>query len=546
MKKHLPLLILALLVVPTFWRMLSPGIFSMHDFHVFRLFEFHKCIKDLQIPCRWSPDSTYEYGQPLFNFYGQLSYLPGELWVLLGGSIIDGVKFSFIFSLIASAYGMFLLGKKLWKDELAAMMSALVYTYAPYRSVDVWVRGALPEAMSFVFFPLLTLYFIDFLETKKRQPLIIFSLLLAGLIVTHNLSALMYMILLGILSIYLIIVSKKFSAIFPLIAAGILAVGVAAFYLLPVAIETRYITLGEITEGYYIYTSHFVSLKQLLLSNFWGYGGSTFGEEDGLSLAVGYVQWVLPLITLILALLFKKIKQLPLLIVFIAMGWFMLFLAHARSLQLWQNLSFFAYIQFPWRFLGSATFAFAAASGAFIILLNKRYKAIVLVLVTALLISVNFKFFREDIWYKVTDSQFFSGSNYKMQTSSALTDFWPRYGTDVPSDFAPQELIFMEGSGYSRREVKKSNYMLMTGETASASAVVSFPIVYFPGWNIYENGIKIKSFPAGKYGLLSTNISTGYHNLNARFENTPVRLVGNVVSSVSLLGIALILIKLRR
>src|SRR5581483_131743 len=135
--------------IPTFFAMLKFGIFSMEDFHYFRLLEFDKCIQHLQIPCRWAADSGAGYGEPLFNFYGQFVYAFGEIFHLLSFSKIDSLKITFMSSLLLSAISMFFLARKIWGNNLSAFLSSILYLYAPYRAVDVWVRGALPEAFSF-------------------------------------------------------------------------------------------------------------------------------------------------------------------------------------------------------------------------------------------------------------------------------------------------------------------------------------------------------------------------------------------------------------
>src|SRR5687767_15151768 len=99
--------ILLFLIIPTFIRMLRPGIYSIQDPHVFRMYEYDLCIQDGQFPCRWSPDGAYRYGEPVFNYYGQLPFLIGELFVMMSLSIISSVKAVFIFSFIGSAVAMF-------------------------------------------------------------------------------------------------------------------------------------------------------------------------------------------------------------------------------------------------------------------------------------------------------------------------------------------------------------------------------------------------------------------------------------------------------
>ena len=245
------LLLIFILSIPSFIRLVRPGIYTTQDFHYFRLVEFDKCVRDLQIPCRWAPDAGYGYGEPLFNFYGQAPYFLGEIPHLIGISKIDSLKLLFALSLVGSSLAMFVFARRLWKSSLGGFISALVYLYAPYRAVDVWVRGALPEALAFILFPLI-LYFLDrYIDEEREKDLLIFGLLLALLVVTHNLSAVMFLPIIAAWAAYKIFILKKKKILPKVIFAGFVSLLLTSFYLLPVIFESSFITLGETTKGYF-------------------------------------------------------------------------------------------------------------------------------------------------------------------------------------------------------------------------------------------------------------------------------------------------------
>ena len=72
--------VLLILILPTFSLMLKNGIYTMHDFHVFRQQQFDKCLRERYFPCRWSGDAGLGYGEPVFNFYGQFPYWVGQIF----------------------------------------------------------------------------------------------------------------------------------------------------------------------------------------------------------------------------------------------------------------------------------------------------------------------------------------------------------------------------------------------------------------------------------------------------------------------------------
>jgi uncharacterized membrane protein len=303
MKKFL--FILIFLSLPAFALMLRFGIYTMHDFHVFRLYEFTKCFSDSVFPCRWSSNSGMGYGEPLFNFYGQFPYWLGQLFRTASFSIIDSTKAVFILSLVGSGLAMFVFSRRYW-GNLGGLISGIFYMYAPYRAVDVWVRGALPEALSFVFFPLIFYYLDRYLFLRKTKYLLLFSVLFAILIINHNLSTYMIAPFLFIFWAFNAIRIRSLKSLLPLVCSGILSLLLTSFYLLPVIFENSLTTVTATTQSYYNYQLHYATLKQLFLSRFWGYGGSVWGPNDNLSFSVGHLHWVLPILIGVILIFFKK------------------------------------------------------------------------------------------------------------------------------------------------------------------------------------------------------------------------------------------------
>lgn len=529
-----PLILLFLLTIPAFWRMFRPGIFSMHDFHIFRLFEFNRCIQDLQIPCRWAPDSGFGYGEPLFNFYGQFPYILGEPLILAGIPILTTIKIIFAFSLFGSAVAMFLLVRYLFRSNIAAIVSAILYVYAPYRAVDVWVRGALPEALAFIFFPIILLVFLKYLREEKLRYLLSLSLLFALLLITHNLSFLMFLPFFGIWALYFLMVEKKWKLVKNFILAAFLTGGLVAFYILPVVFEGSLVNLGKTTQDYYNFRAHFTTLNQLLISRVWGYGASQFGPDDVLSFSVGHIQWTLSLLILLIIILTRRVKEYYYLILVIGAGWLALFLTHGRSLPIWEIAKPVSYIQFPWRFLTMGVFFFAMASGSIVIFFrNQIIRVLVGVVIVGLAVSLNYSFFREDQWFEISDQEQFSGDRWVWQTSSAVNDFWPVYGETIPSSSAPNEPVFLQGEGEIINFDRKSNSASSQVVITSDNATVQFPIVYFDGWVIDKEGIG-RIYPGGEFGQITTTIPAGEHQISLRFTNTLVRTLGNLLTFSSI------------
>jgi len=466
------ILLLVLLTLPAFALMLRPGIYTMHDFHVFRQFEFDKCVTAKIFPCRWAPDAGRGYGEPLFNFYGQFPYWLGTIFRVSGLSVLASVKSVFILSLVFSGISMYFLASHFWGEQ-GALTSALFYIYAPYRAVDVWVRGALPEALAFIFFPLVLL-------SVEKKKYLWFSILISLLLVTHNLSLFMFLPFLGI---WWLVRSRDWK----FIPAGMLSLILGAFYLLPVIFESNLVTLTQTTADYYNYSLHWTTLSQLFLSRFWGYGGSTWGPNDTMSFSAGHLHWIVALIIAV-TLVFKYLKGRGIIVLGLALSLLALFLTHGKSEILWKTIPGLPFVQFPWRFLSMSALFLSLSAGA-LILITKKFVIPLLLL----LILFNSGFFKPDIWKSVTDSQYFSGASWDEMRSSALSDYWPKTAGPLPTQFAPPNTI-----------------------------------VYFPGWTSIVDGVEQSVIPDSRGFVTSANLV---------FKDTFVRTLGNIISGLTLISL---------
>jgi len=471
LQKNTHLLLVVLLVIPAFWKMLPYGIHSMQDFHLFRLYEFNSCVQRFEIPCRWAQDAGLGFGEPLFNFYGSGAYLLGEAFHLLGGSYVNSIKFLFILSIVGSGISMYFLSKELWKNNWGAILSSIIYVYAPYRAVDVWVRGALPEAFAFILLPLIIL-------TIEKKNLFYFSLISFFLVITHNLSFVMFLPFLLMWLVY----RKWWKGFFGFVLSGLLS----SFYILPVIFESKFVNLESTTLGYFDFRAHFITIKQIFFDTSWGYGGSTWGPVDNMNLSVGILQWFIPAVIFVYLIVFKKAKKNITAVLLFGIGILYLLLTHNKSAFMWELLSFMKFIQFPWRFLGMAVFSFSLVAGVLFNLITKKlFLYSVFVFVIPYILYTTYSFFRPDIWYTVGDNHFLTGEEWDRQRTASIGDFWPQFGHPIPDK--PSDGKYIN---------------------------------YFPGW---------ESMSPMQNGLISVE--------GSKFKNTPIRIVGNIITLVSLLGI---------
>ncbi len=552
----LSVILLLLLVLPTISPLLRRGFFYMQDdLQAFRVQQMDKCFKDLQIPCRWIPDAGYGYGYPQFNYYPPLVYYLGELIHLLGFEFVDTVKILFVLGYLLSALSMFIL-LRLFAGNLPALVASLVYTYAPYKAVEVYVRGALSEFWAFVFFPLI--FWSSYLLIKKGKSIyfVLLSLFLASLFTTHILMTISFFVPFLVWVLFWALHEKKVSSLFRVLLSGIFAFALSAFFVLPVAFERQYAHIETMTMGYFDYRKHFLGIYKLLFDREWGYGSSGFKDEK-LNLSLGFVQWFFPLIFFLIfsfrKFILKTKKQSNYdLMIFIGflLILFSLFIIHPRSIFIWENLPFLALFQFPWRFMTVALFLSAFVTGIGLTLFRRKSRLFLGILISVLAIFLNINYFRPRDWYfDIDDSKKFSGELWERQLTISIFDYLPIYATLPPWSKAPQfpEIIFGDAKILSYN--KGSDYQIGEVVVLSDKARIRAPIFDFPGMVVLANGKTIPHFnndcSSQRYclGLVTFDLDYGRYNIEIRLKDTPVRKIANIISLVSFCAIIFLLVK---
>lgn len=526
------------------------------DLQAFRVEQINKCLADFQIPCRWIPDMGYQYGYPQFNFYPPSIYYLGAVVHLLGFQIIDAVKFLFILGFILSGFTMYLFLQSLFGDKLSALVGAILYSYAPFKAVEVYVRGSLSELWAFVFFPLIFWATLRLIRSGSHKYLIWLTLSWGALLTTHNLMSFIFLPLFVVWSILQVYLEKKWSMFPKLILGACLGLGVAAFFTLPVVFERQFVHTETLLSGYFDYRQHFVNLKQLFLSNYWGYGSSFFGDGDTVNLSTGPVQWIVGLSGLILAVLnFKKTKKFATMIFILAgLELLVLFLIHQKSSFIWERISLLAWLQFPWRFLSLSVFLLSILSAGAIFFLGKYKKSLGWVLGLTAIICVfllHINFFKPMNWLDISDKDKFSGESWEKQLTISIFDYLPIYAKFPPSKIAPAYPEVLDGNVKIKEYKKGSDFQIGQIE-ASQTATIRLPLFDFPGMEVTVDKVKIdhrsNDCRNEKFclGLITFTVPPGVHTIKAQLKDTPVRSVGNIITLISIYLLAVLFFKLKK
>lgn len=550
------------------------GYFNMHDdLLMMRQLQLEKCFLDGQIPCRWVPDMGYGFGFPLFNFYPPLPYLVGELFRLIGASFVNTVKLTLALSFVLSGVTMYLFSKEFF-GRIGATLAAIFYIWAPYRAVDVYIRGAMNEAWSFIWFPLIFWAGYRLIKAAKKHELrwvIILSLAWFALLTSHNLMVLIFVPIFGAWILMKLWSNGAWNKIPKLIISGLWAFGLAAFFTFPAVLENKFTHIEKALSGYYDYTAHFATIKQLLFTRFWGYGPSHWGPEDGMPFQIGYLYWGLSLLIFVFLIvslirlgkenIVGKLKKDAFVITSLFMfvvGWSSAFMAHSRSTPIWLAITQLKYLQFPWRFLTITIFSFSFLVGAIPGFIGRwklkfgRWKPeygfisrLVLTPPQIFISGVLILFLVVFNWYyflpeygkmgPLTDEEKFSGRAWDLQQTAGIYDYLPLAAKMAPN--GPRHVLaeVMHGDGTIIQAQQGTYWGKFSALIESSNAEVRINIIDFPEWKVFVDGDEVETFLGHEemWGRIYINLSQGEHLVYTQLFNTPVRTVSNIISLAS-------------
>jgi len=549
LKQFLPLIFIFLLSLVSIIPFFHSGFFPIHDnTQVQRVFEMTKSLKDGVFPVRWVQDLGFGYGYPIFNFYAPFAYYLGSIFNIFGLDLLFSTKLMMSLGIVLSGFSMYLLAKEIW-GKSGGVVSALLYVFAPYHAVDVYVRGDVAEFWAYAFIPLVFYCLLKIHKTGNFRFIVAGALSYAALIVSHNLTALMATPFILIFMGMLFLGNRKTGK--NLLMAIIFGLLISAFYWLPALLEINYTNVLSQIGGGADYKDHFVCLSQLWSSP-WGFGGSAKGCVDGLSFMIGKIHILLLFISVVLFGLGWRLKKVEkkkgyLLIYFLLALLFSSFLTLDYSRFIWDLVKPMALFQYPWRFLLMIAFFISLISGSLlyywlIIFKRKWISLLVFVTVSLVIVVFNGKYFTAQKYLSVSSSDFTNDYFLKFRTSQISSEY-------MPKDFSKPKSYSEIPIGISVAQGKvtvisqsKSTSKYIINYSADSNAKIIVPIAYFPAWKVSLDGQSYR-YEAGNRGLL-VNLPKGNHSLTFSFKQTNIEILSDILSlsGVLLLVIGIIII----
>lgn len=527
-KKIIFLLFIFILCLIPVLALFHSGLPRTHDGqdHVARIANFYLNLSQGNLIPIWAPNLNWGYGHPILEFLYPLPSYTASFFHVLGLSLVDSTKIVFGLGMVLSFIFMFLWLKQ-FLPKSSSLFGAFLYMYAPYRFVELYVRGDVGENLAFALIPL-TLYFIyRFYKHEKSNDILLGGISLALLILSHNAISLMFTPLIFLYCIYLAFLCKDKKIFYYYVILIILGFGLSAFFWIPALFEGKYTLRNIVTKGGYL--SNFVNFKDLF------YGHWNYGISGQFTIQLGIIQWV----SLILSPFFvfkyfrTKDKSFWLILGLILTTLMAVFLMLPISNFLWQRIMLLQNFQFP-EIFGDYGF-YNLDSWGIPNLHDAKKLQILLTLTFILLILFVSKDYMRPQGYLLKPESYYLGIYNSTTDTGESAPIWSVRFMEHRAQ-APIQII--EQTGTVREVVNRATYrQYMFSSKEKARVLVN--ILYFPKWTIYVDGKETQiEFQDPRYrGLMTFYVSSGDHKIEAVFENTNLRIFSEYVSIISILSI---------
>ena len=508
--------------------------------HITSIAQYSQALLAGNFPVVWLSNFA-NYGLPVGLFSQQLPLYVGGLINIVFHNPVSSYNVLLFLSIFTSGV-LFYKFLRLYVSSWSALLGVTLVTLSPFRILDIYVRGDLPEIFASMFLPLILLCIYYFIQKKSALAYFGLILSLAGLVLSHPMVFVIFAFIFIPYFFFLLIqktgkvsslLQKEnlvYIALFSL--AGVVGVGMTSYYLFPLALETKYL--------FFVHEpTHFDRFQILGWDNFFSPFWYRFTSAQFIK--VGLVE-MMGVIMFSLYAFWKLIQKKA----WFGFGEFVLgislvyiFLLTSLSYPLYEH-TFLAEVQFSWRML--AGFLFLPPI-LFALLVDTIKKKWIVVGFIVLICVIRFpqlygKNYQE---YPLSHYLFTPLNLY----SANMNTVWMQNPEDYPVKTTKAEIL-EHGKGTIISSSVQNNKRTYVIDAKEKLHMIDYTF-YFPGWNVYiDNQPTPIEFQNYLYkGVITYYVPQGTHTVNIVFKDTLVRKVGKAFS-LAFLVFFVLLVALRK
>ena len=508
-------------------------------FHLNRIIGLRDAFMDHQILPKIYPytNNGYGYASPLF--YCDLFLYPFAVIYYLGCPLMLSYKLMYFFYTAVGAILAYACFKKIFKEQKVYLTIFVLFNLGQYRFLDAFTRMAFGEYLALCFLPVLIYAFYEVL-VEKRENYILLAAGFSLLLLSHNLSFVLYCVLYAIFMVIYIIVNRdNFAEIKKLFKttfkAMLVAVLVTLWYTLPMleGLISHDLWISRFGELYHI-SDNLIALDVLI---------NPFMNLDiWQANAFGYILLILPILCFIS-------KKVPLWLKIVsAIGYISILLSF--DIIPIHLLPFFNFIQFAFRFNTIAYPALALSAG-YAACLAWKYMPYIAIAYT-LIISIEYDYQLLTTDMRISDNTpreviyDFSNILYKDYNEIEIVGAEYLPVTEVNDYLEDTTFIKIVKDGlyediiydYDRSFTKISfAYNSVGGE------LLMMPLSYYKGYSAYavKDGerCELKVIDVPKYEKVGIYTLPGNYEYHIYYEGTVIQFASLAISTLAFIFIGM-------
>lgn len=511
--------------------------------HMVNMSQYNIALSHGDFPVRWQ-DGFANYGMPIPLFGHQITSYLGALFIFLTNDPIVGYNLVILFGAVLSVTGFYLFLRE-HTDRWSSFIGAVLFNFAPYRIINIFIRGAIPEFFSHVYTGFILVVLKRWVEKNQARYLFIYIVLASLLLQTHPIAFLVQYILIAPYYLYLVFMKKNNMVrnILLFISSTLLAIGIAGYYIIPLLGEFKYFYYG--TQSGLFLPNHFLTLKNFFQPA-WHYFYNGDVTTRGNFLHTGGIELIIVGISFLGVLISwrknNKREWLSPLLLFIFLIY--IFFLSRYSVFFYEHIKILGNIQHQWRML-TGLIVIPPLLCAFFISKIKSKNIQVGMGVGIILYITLFRFpqlYGKNYVIENKRTYAFTIDNLYAQVYNTI---WTGPTQSYPIKKVKGEII--EGKGKIVKRIESNSWRTYDVIAESPEIRLVDNTFYFPGWKVYvdhkETPIEFQDM--NYRGVITYRIPKGEHTIEVRFTNTKVRLLANIVSLFSI-GVLVLLIIFRK
>lgn len=508
--------------------------------HITNIAIFHEALSQGDFPVRWT-DNFANYGLPAGSFAQQVTSYLGAFLTFITNNVVVSFNIVYVIGTLLSVV-LFYIFLRFYFNSWPSFIGAFLFNFAPYRIINTYIRGAVPEYFSSVFFVATLIFLHLFFRKKTWLAYVGIALSVFALIISHPMNVLTGVFFIGPYILYLVSQErKKLTSFIVVCSSGLLGFLLSSYYILPLVKDIQFFYYGSFTNNY-------IAGSTLGLENFvspkWFYFITERNEilSRGHFIKTGVTEFILLSlgVGVLIVNRFRK-RKFSLFDLVVSIGIVTLFFTTQLAEPIYKSINFLSNIQFPWRMLSTFIFIPPFILAYLLNKIDKFFLSFILGLLIIVCISWNrfSQVYGKNFTQFSQDSYYFTVDNVH---SINMNTIWSASSTQYEVH-RNEKVALLEGEASLQNVVVRNSKRTYSIKSENKVRMIDYTF-YYPGWKVFSDGVEmpIEFQDVNHRGVITYWLPEGKHFVEVKFTQTKTVFFANILTLIGGIVVVFIII----